>query len=137
MALLSSLLVPCSYECDTMIFEQGEAAHYLYFIEQGEVLVRYKTYDGPIINIGRVGAGEVVGWSAALGRETYTSGAVCTRDCQLLRIDGKSLRNVCKMHPESGAAIMDRFASLIAERVNPTHDQLLAILMQDPDEKLV
>jgi CRP-like cAMP-binding protein len=136
MSLLQSLMTPCVYECDTMIFEQGQDARFLYILVQGEVTVRYKAYDGPLMDVSKIEAGGVVGWSAALGRASYTSGAMCTQPCKLLRIEGKSLRAACKRYPASGALIMDRFASIISVGISSTHEQVFAILMQGPDEQL-
>ena len=84
---LSPFLVECSLQKDMVIFEQGPACEYLYILLTGEVAVRYKPYDGPLLAVARIEPGGVFGWSAALGRDVYTSGAVALQD------------SVCLPHP--------------------------------------
>ena len=126
--LLRPLFLPCEYFDQTLIFEQGEAAEFLYVVLGGEVVVLYKPDDGPAITVSRILPGGVVGWSAALGSRTYTSGAYCVGDTQLLRIQGGELRKLCELHPDTGVVLLDRLAAVIAERLTNTHDQVLALL---------
>jgi CRP-like cAMP-binding protein len=51
-----------------------------------------------------------------MGNPTYTSGAVCTLDSEVLRIRGSDLRMLCGKHPELGKVILDRLSAIIAER---------------------
>jgi len=134
-ALIQPLIEICSYQKDTIIFEQGEVAQYIYIVMKGEVLVRYKAYDGPVITVARVGSGSVFGWSAALGRATYTSGAVCTEDTETFRISGRSLRRICEQHPKTGASVLERLAGMTDERLRATHNQILAMLTQSAEPK--
>jgi CRP/FNR family transcriptional regulator, cyclic AMP receptor protein len=126
--LLSALFVP--YECgdETLIFEQGDLAEFLYIVVEGEVIVSFKPDDGPAITVARIQPGGVVGWSAALGSRMYTSGAYCTGDTRLLRIRGTDLRKLCEQYPETGIILLDRLAAVIAQRLTSTHDQVLALL---------
>lgn len=126
--ILHSLFLPWNCAADTVIFEQGEPAENLYLIVSGEIVVQYKPDDGPAILVARVQDGGVVGWSAALGSRTYTSGAVTTTDTCLLRVRGADLRELCGKEPELGRIILDRLAGIIAERLRSTHAQVLGLL---------
>lgn len=126
--LLKSLFIPWDCEADTMIFEQGEPAENLYVIVSGEIIVQFKPDDGPAILVARVQDGGVVGWSAALGSRTYTSGAMTTVDSCLLRVRGSDLRTLCGREPQLGQTILDRLAGIIAVRLRSTHAQVLALL---------
>jgi toluene monooxygenase system ferredoxin subunit len=126
--LLEALFIPWSCEADTMIFEQGEPAENLYVIVSGEIIVQFKPDDGPSIQVARVQDGGVVGWSAALGSRSYTSGAMTTMDTEMLRVRGSDLRMLCVHEPELGQVILDRLAGIIAERLRSTHAQVLALL---------
>jgi CRP-like cAMP-binding protein len=114
----------------TVIFEQGEAAENLYVLINGEVAIRYKPDDGPEDVIAHVRPEGVVGWSAALGNPYYTSSAVCTADCQMLRVRNSDLRQLCENYPETGMLFLDRLAAMIAERLRTTHPQLVTMLEQ-------
>jgi CRP-like cAMP-binding protein len=126
--LLRPLFMLCDCNDQTVIFEQGEAAEFLYVVAEGEVVVSFKPDDGPAITVTRVLSGGVVGWSAALGSRRYTSGAYCAGNTRLLKIRGIDLRELCEQYPDTGVLLLDRLAAVIAQRLTNTHDQILALL---------
>jgi CRP-like cAMP-binding protein len=126
--LLSELFIPHDCCDETVIFEQGDLAEFLYIVVKGEVVVSFKPDDGPAIVVARIQSGGVVGWSAALGSRMYTSGAYSNGDSRLLRIRGADLRKLCEQYPETGVILLDRLAAVIAQRLTSTHDQVLALL---------
>lgn len=128
LALLKPLFSPCDCYAGSKIFEQGDPAESLYVVVVGDVVVNFKPDDGPAIAVAHVKAGEVVGWSAALGSRRYTSEAVCETYTQLLRIAGDDLRRLCSTHPETGVVLLDRLAAVIAERLNSTHGLVVSLL---------
>ena len=127
---LRPLFIACDCYGGTELFRQGEAAEYLYLVVGGEVLISYKPEDGPPITIARVGSGGVVGWSAALGNRLYTSSAACTVYTQMLRVCGEELRDLCRHDPDTGVIVLDHLATIIAERLRHTHDQVISLLKQ-------
>jgi len=131
--ILRELFVPCDYYANDTIFQQDTSAENLYLVVSGEVMVVYKPYDGPPITITRVKTGGMVGWSAALGSRLYTSSAEAVEYSQLLRVCGTSLRAMCKKYPLLGEVVLDRLATLIAERLRNTHPQVLALLKMGLD----
>lgn len=128
--VIQSFVEICEFPKDTCIFEQGELANYLYIIIGGEVVVRYKPYDGPDITVTHINAGGIFGWSAALGRTVYTSAAISTTACEVFRFRAKDLHRLIERDPDTGAIILDRLAAVIAERIVSTHNQVLTILTQ-------
>jgi CRP/FNR family cyclic AMP-dependent transcriptional regulator len=128
--LIRPLFVACDCYTDTQLFEQGTPAEFLFLVVGGEVAIRYKPDDGPALTVARVRPGGVVGWSAALGSRLYTSGAVCTAYTQMLRVRGSDLRTLCEEHPDTGILILERLATVIAERLRNTHEQVMLLLKQ-------
>ncbi len=116
-----------------VIFEQGDLADCLYILLEGEVEVRYKPYDGPPLSVAHIIPGGVFGWSAALGRREYTSGAQAESECQVVRVRSASLHRLCECYPETGGVLLDRLAGVIAERLRNTHASILAMLSQGVD----
>jgi CRP-like cAMP-binding protein len=114
----------------TVLFEQGDPAVHLYVVTEGEVHIRYKPEDGPALIVARVRTDGVVGWSAALRSPMYTSSAVCSTECYMLRVSGQDLRDLCARHPETGRLILERLAAGIAERLRNTHKHVLELLEQ-------
>ena len=128
--LIQSFMEICKFPKDQIIFEQGEQANHLYIVINGEVVVRYKPYDGPDIIVAHITQGGVFGWSAALGRSAYTSAAITTMPSEFFRFRAKDLHILCETNPETGKIVLDRLAAVIAERLRSTHKQVLAILTQ-------
>jgi CRP/FNR family transcriptional regulator len=126
--VLRGVFIPCDMYTDTVIFEQGSLAEFLYIVVKGEVLVSFKPDDGPHLPVARVGVGGVVGWSAALGSRKYTSAAITTEYTQLLRVRGSELRHIFRQHPTIGNLMKERLAEVIAQRTRVTHAQVKSLL---------
>jgi CRP/FNR family transcriptional regulator, cyclic AMP receptor protein len=77
----------------------------------------------------------VFGWSAALRRDIYTSGASAVQESVAYRIRGVKLPEICSRYPETGGLLLERLASVIAERLRSTHTQVLGILTQGIDSR--
>jgi CRP/FNR family transcriptional regulator, cyclic AMP receptor protein len=127
---LSPFMVECQIPKDYVVFVQGQPAEYLYILLTGEVVVRYKPYDGPPLNVAHIQPGGVFGWSAALRRDLYTSDAIAMQDSTAYRIRGSSLHVIHAKYPETGQILLERLASVIAQRLQSTHSQVLGILTQ-------
>jgi CRP-like cAMP-binding protein len=128
--ILRPIFVPTDCYADNLLFEQGDHAEYLYLVVSGEVIITYKPEDGSAIVVTHVREGGVVGWSAALGNRFYTSSAACTCYTQMLRVRGTDLRQLCQEYPDTGILILNRLATVIAERLRNTHEQVITILKQ-------
>lgn len=113
-----------------MIFTQGAPADKLYVLISGTVEIRFKPHDGEQLTVTVVQNEGVFGWSSALGRSTYTSCAVSTSDCEALSIEGRTLRELCDRHPQTGIIILERLAEVIAERLRNTHAQIVELLKE-------
>lgn len=129
-SLLRPLFIPCELYGGSLLFEQGDPADHLYMVVSGEVVIRYKPEDGPTIILARVRPGGVVGWSAVLGRQTYTSGAECTVFSRVLKLSSEDLRNLCELYPETGEAILEGLAGAYAERNHSANGQVIDLLKQ-------
>jgi CRP/FNR family cyclic AMP-dependent transcriptional regulator len=131
--LIRPMVEICLLPQNRMVFEQGDKAVYLYIVLEGEVEIRYKPYDGPVITVTRVRPGGVFGWSSAMGHEIYTSSAFCTTPTEVFRIAGRDLHCLCENYPETGTIILECLANVIAERLRSTHAQILSLLGQATD----
>lgn len=116
------------YQAEDRIFSQGEEAKHLYFVVEGQVSIRYKPDDGPLLTVADLETGDVFGWSSAVGSRTYTSSAVCTEGGIFLRLEGSDLKHLCEKYPETGILILDRLAGVIAQRLRGTHRQVMKLL---------
>ena len=114
------VLSPCfdsaMYVAGTTIFEQGDKADRLHLVASGEVSIRYKPDDGPVMTVTRVQPGSVFGWSAAAGNARYTSSAVCSLDSEILSVEGDDLRRLFEQNPRIGNVLNERLSLVVADR---------------------
>ncbi len=134
---LASRFEPRFYPANQEIFNQGDAAEYLYILSSGKVIIRYKPYDAPPLTVATIQPGEVFGWSAALGRSVYTSGAVTLEASRVYRIQGSRLRAVCEECPDTGALLIQRLANVASEhqRRIQTQTEVIKVLTSSLDRK--
>lgn len=128
LALLDPLMEPILIPAGTVILEQGGAARYLYIIQHGSVVIRYKPYDGPAITLTHLGEGDVFGWSAVIGNRTYASTILSETELEAIRIRGGSLRQLCLAHSEMGKIILDRLAQAVSSRWRNARHQVREML---------
>lgn len=126
--LLRPLFIPCDCHEGTVLFDQGEPTAFFYLVALGSVAIHFKPEDGQDIIVTRVKPGGMIGWSAVIGRRTYTSAAICSEYTKLLRIRGSDLQNLTKQHPETAKLFVDRLTNVVAERLNSSHPQVQALL---------
>ena len=126
--LLEPLFEPYSCPAETIIFEQGEPAHYLYLVLEGAVEVRYKPYDGPPLTVTNLTQGGIIGWSAVIGNSTYTSGAICREDCHAIRMTSRDLHKLCAKEPEAGRIILNLLAESVSPRWHDAQSQIQVLL---------
>jgi CRP/FNR family transcriptional regulator, cyclic AMP receptor protein len=111
-----------------VIFAQDDPADRLFVLLSGRVAIRFKPHDGDVLTVTEIGEGGVFGWSAALGRRSYTSSAVCLEAGDALGLRGSDLRHLCETQPETGVVILERLAEVIAQRLRSTHEQVVELL---------
>ena len=116
-----------------VIFEQGARAKRLYFLVSGRVAILFKPYDGDVIPVTEIEEGGVFGWSAALGRKSYTSCAVSIKPSLIFSVKGDELAKLCEKYPDAGVVILERLADVIAQRLQNTHSHVVRILRDGID----
>ncbi len=133
--LLCPLIDDVTFVTDQVIFDQGDRATFLYFVLEGQVSIRFNPEDGPVLSVAELNEGDVFGWSAAMGSDCYTSGAVCTENGIFIQMNGEELKTLCQEHPETGILILNRLAGVIAQRLRGTHEKVVELLHQGLNNK--
>lgn len=118
------------YPDQTIIFTQGFPALYLYFLSQGEVIIRHKPDDGDPLTVARIQPGGVFGWSAALMRPYYSSSAITVGKTEVLRLHNQALRHFYQENPRCGERLVELLSVSIAERLHSPRDLLLSLLQE-------
>ena len=133
-ALLKPLFEEFTCPPGTTVFEQGEPARYLYLLIKGDVAIRYKPYDGSPITLTHLHGGDVFGWSAVIGSNTYTSSILSESQIEALRIRGNYLLTLVREHPKTGKIIMDHLVSVVSSRWKNADAQVQSLLNSDPNK---
>ena len=107
-----------------VVFEQGDPANYLYLIVKGDVSIMYKPYDGEKITLTRLKDGGVFGWSAVVGTNKYSSGAVCNSDLEAIRLRRDHLLKLMETTPDASKVIIDRLALNVSPRWKDAYKQI-------------
>lgn len=127
-AVLKPLFEDFTCPANTVIFEQGDPASYMYLLISGEIAIRYKPYDGPAITLTRLRSGDVFGWSAVVGSKQYTSSIVSETDVRAIRIHGRDLVELVGNYPQTGEVIVDRLAQMVSSRWKNAYTQVQSLL---------
>jgi len=117
-----------SFAKNQTLFNQGDPAHHLYILLQGSVAIRYKPPDADTLDVAEITENNIFGWSSALGRDVYTSSAICLEPCEVLLMKGVDLQLLCQQHPETGVILLERLAGVIAQRLQSTHEHVKELL---------
>ena len=131
MDLLKPLFEQFTCPADTVIFEQNTPAVYLYLLIKGEVEIRYKPYDGPVITLTCLRDGDVFGWSAVVGSPRYTSSIISQSQVEAIRMQRNRLIKLFDDAPATGKIIMDRLARIVSPRWSDAHSQVQSLLNSD------
>ena len=126
--LLAALFEPIEFPPEAAIFQQGEHAVYMYLLLGGDIRLQYKPYDGPIITLTQLHQGAILGWSAVIGNENYTSNAVAISNVRLLRARGDTLRRLCVEYPAAGRSILEKLAKAVSPRWVDAQEQIQRVL---------
>lgn len=127
-ALLKSLFERFRCPANTTIFEQGDAANYLYLILKGRAAIQFKPYDAPPLLLTRLNKGDVFGWSAVIGSPKYTSSVVSETRIEAIRIHRRDLWKLVDEDPETGRIIIDRLARNVSPRWKNAYEQIQPLL---------
>jgi CRP-like cAMP-binding protein len=125
------------YSEQQTIFYQGDPAQHFFLLLQGKVSIRYKPYDGQALTITNIAPGGVFGWSAALGRDMYSSSAIASLESTALSISKPNLYKICALENETGIIFLGNLTSVIAERLHQNYSHILNLLTRASHAALV
>jgi CRP-like cAMP-binding protein len=95
---------------------EGAAADALYLLLKGRVDVKVRDPDGRQVLIDEVGAGDVLGWSAAMEPYIYTASCWAMEPCEAIVVNGDGLRELCAANKQLGYHITRGIGEVISRR---------------------
>lgn len=115
----------------TTLFREAEPADDLRFVIQGRVSLGMRFGGRGEVVVFSLGPGELVGWSALLGR-TWTATARAVERTTLVRLPGAALAALCEREHDIGYALMKRLFAAMSLRLHDTRLQLLDMFGKEP-----
>ena len=107
---ISKICNKVSLDADDWLLEEGGDAANLYLLTEGSISL---TLSLPLEEGGEhlqrsspLKPGDLIGWSAVIGHDTYKFGAIANEASTLIRIDDSQLRQFIVDYPESGSVYL-------------------------------
>jgi serine phosphatase RsbU (regulator of sigma subunit) len=107
-----------------VLFRQGEPADSMFFIESGEVAVVLEVAGASRSHVRKFGAGQCLGEIAFYRHQVRTATTESTGGAKLWRLTAANLTRLEQSHPALALAFHRHVASLLAERVSFSNQEL-------------
>lgn len=121
---LATLGQVARFKPDQILFREGEACNKFYLIVSGPVSLELSAARHTI-QVQRIGAGDGLGWSAALvGRGKHFQ-ARALDDVETICFEGADVLEACRADPEFGFTFMLRLLEVVSSRLVATRVQLV------------
>lgn len=113
-----------------VFFSEGEEATDLFVVLEGEVALEVDLFIGDhvrpqTITVEKIGKGDSFGWSALVEPRRMTTAARCTRDVDIIAINGDDLKALLKGHTDVGMIVMENVAKIVRGRLVHTRQRLI------------
>ena len=116
-AQVRTRLTDCVIPAGQAFIHDGEAGDCLYFLRQGQAVVRRQAVD-----LARLESGQVVGEMALLDRQPRNADVVAVTDCQVSRLSLRDYDELCNQLPNLRLVL----THLVAHRLNWSGSDVLA-----------
>jgi CRP-like cAMP-binding protein len=113
------------YEPGEVIFFEKRPEKFIYLVLKGEIALDIKVPDAENIEVLRVSAGELLGWSPLLGRRAMTATARAATVCRLAALEAAKVEERAEADPRFGMAFFRCLAASLADRLHATRLQLI------------
>ena len=120
---------------ETTLFEENDAAEFLYSLVDGEVSLRYRmpAKDASKENtISTLDPGGTFGWSSLVPPQKYNVAAYCTdKNCKAIRIDRDQLLQIFEANHTIGFKVMRNLTKVISRRFLQLRDEIVRQIGQN------
>ena len=105
-----------TYEKDTVIFEKGHRADFLYILDEGRIDMLIRDKELTICNL--TDPGEVFGWSSIVEKGIYTASCICRTETKTLRISREKIEGIFNRYPKAALTFYRRLGSIFSKRIS-------------------
>lgn len=119
------------FPADGVVFREGQSSSSVYLVVQGNLALEFNVPTRGAMQFQTVGAGELLGWTPALGPGPMTATARVQTPSTLLVLNAAQIRALCAADPSFGFAFMHRLARALAARLSATRLLLMDLYHED------
>ena len=127
-----------SIKSGEIIFNAKSPAEYLYIVNAGAVEIHFtvKYYNASQkITLEQKNRGDIFGWSALTNPHIYTLSAIAVQNSELIRLDSKDIKELCKANDHLGYVVMNSIAEIIGERFQIVQKMMIEEVQQNLKQK--
>ncbi len=121
-----------NYQTGDLIFNQGEPANAIYFIEKGQAQITVVSAQGKEGNIATLGKGDFLGEGCLTGQELYLASAHATASTTAISIEKAVMIRVLQEQPE----LSEMFMSFLLSRNIQIEADLVDQLFNSSEKRL-
>jgi CRP-like cAMP-binding protein len=97
----------------TLLCQDGAVAEKLYILENGKVMIKFKSGFSFDISV----PGQILGWSALINPHRFKADAICEEDSNLICIKSSEFFELCHKHRDLGFIVMNNLSGIIFKRL--------------------
>ncbi len=113
------------FPAHSILFRENAVNDRLMIVAVGRVALDMQVPGRGEVRIMSLGPGDMLAWSALLGKGRMTTSAVALEDTQVVAIRARDVLLLCESDPEFGYQLMRHVAEALANRLVATRLQLL------------
>jgi len=123
------ILEPVKYGAGDIIIKEGDLGDSLYILYEGTVQVRRKTPNDDQFAVANLSAEQNVffGEVALVDKDTRSASVYALTDCQTLKLEGKSFKELCDAEPILGYHVIFKISRRIAEALRRSNKDLMLL----------
>ena len=123
--ILADAALRAEFKQGEVIFREGDPANRFYLIEEGRVVLESHKQDRAPVEIQKIGAGDVLGWSWLFPPYYWNFEAKALEATQAIFFYGTRLREKCEEDRAFGYELMKRMSAVMLQRLQATRKRLL------------
>ncbi len=122
---LAGLACHVSLPTGQRLFDEGGTADKFWLIDAGQVALDMLVPGQGRITIETLGRGDVIGLSWLQQPYQWRYGAITTQPLRGIEFDARAVRQACSLDPAFGYALVTRFMTVAAHRLQTTRTRLI------------
>jgi CRP-like cAMP-binding protein len=119
---LAEVATEVTFEDNAIILADREQSTAFYLLTAGSVAIELRGARYAVC-VQALGPGQVFGWSALLDHQDTLFQVRAREQTAALRIDGKTLKTLCREDPALGTELLQKTLQVVASRVKATEER--------------